>query len=164
MVDIEGKLEWFGKELRERMEDEEIRPGVMACKCRVKPGSFYNYTQGKTFPQLWNLCLIADYLGATVNDLLDYDEPDEDNLVGYECLSMFEDEDEFAMHVHNRVNNAMIDADIDIFELAERTRFARSAIRKWFGFNDKDPDLPRTSDFLQICEAIGTTPSDLLGY
>ena len=163
-MNIERKLSWFGKEVKERIEEEGIKPSTIAYECQVAPGSIYNYTQGKTFPKLWNLSLLADYLGTTVNELLDYDEPDKESMIGYQCLSMFEDEYEFAMHVHNRVNNAMIDAHIDISGLSYKTGFSKSAITKWFGFGDKDPDLPRTPEFLRICEALGTTPSDLLGY
>ena len=164
MVDIEGKLEWFGKELSERMEDEKLSPSLLAYYSRLTPEKLYNYRQGKAFPKLWNLALLASYLGITVNELLDYDEPDDDSLVQYDPFDIFEDEYEFAMHVHNRVSYAMSDAKLDIFELAERTGFTRATIRKWFGFNDKSPELPRTADFLEICDALDCTPSDILGY
>lgn len=164
MVDIDSTLDWFSSELKRRMNYLELWPRDVSYHCKVSSSAMNNYLQGKTFPSPWTLILIADLLETTVNELLDFDEPDEDSLVGYDPFSIFDDEDEFAIHVSNRVKLWMAESDIDIFKLSERTGFTRRTIRRWFGLSDKQPELPRTSDLLKICDALGCTPSDLLGY
>lgn len=164
MVDTEYILNWFSNEMRRRMNELELWPRDVSYHCKVRPSVMNNYLQGKSFPSPWTLVLIADFLETTVNELLDFDEPDEDELVGYDPISIFEDDDEFAAHVSNRVKRWMAELDVDVFELAEKTGFTRRTIRRWFGLSDKQPELPRTSDLLRICDALECTPSDLLGY
>lgn len=144
MVDIDSTLDWFSSELKRRMNYLKLWPRDVSYHCKVSSSSMNNYLQGKTFPSPWTLILIADLLETTVNELLDFDEPDEDSLVGYDPFSIFDDEDEFAIHVSNRVKLWMVESDIDIFKLSERTGFTRRTIRRWFGLSDKQPELPRT--------------------
>ena len=164
MLNIESKLDWFGKELKYHMKEENMMPRDVSYHCKINSNLISNYIQGKTFPKLWVIVLLSDLFEITVNELLDYDEADDDVLVDYDPFSIFEDEDEFAMHVRNRIEQYMISSHISIQELSERTGFTKSTIRRWLGMSDKQPELPRTSDFLRICDALDCTPSDFLGY
>lgn len=164
MVDIEEKRLVFVDELRYAMECEKMRPIDVYNHCRISQNSFSNYLQGKTFPNLWLMVLIADLFGCTVNELLDYDFVDEDELVGYDPFNTFDGEDEFACHVRNRLDNYMTRMNISVNELSEKSGFNTHTIRRWLGVSKKGPELPRTSDFLKLCDALGCTPSDLLGY
>lgn len=158
------KLQWFSDEVKERMRDKEVTIGEMSYHCKIRSALLGNYIQGKTFPNLWALILIADFLETTTNELLDFDEAQEDSLLMYDPFSIFDDEDEFAMHIRNRLENFMVNEHISIAELSEKSGFTRQTIRKWLGMNEKQPELPRTSDFLRVCDALDCTPSDLLGY
>ena len=161
---MDCKLQWFSDEVKERMRDKEVAIGDMSYHCKIRSALLGNYIQGKTFPNLWALILIADFLETTTNELLDFDEAYEDSLLMYDPFSIFDDEDEFAMHVRNRLENFMVNEHISIAELSEKSGFTKQTIRKWLGINEKQPELPRTSDFLRICDALDCTPSDLLGY
>ena len=164
MIDTTVIRQWFSKELRRRMNEEEVKPRDMSYYCRVSPNVLGNYLQGKSFPKPWTLAIIADFLCTTTNELLDFDEADDDSLVKYEVLSIFEDEEEFSMHVRNRIEEQMNKSHIGLEELSEMTGFTVHTIKRWLGCNGKQPELPRTSDLLILCDALDCTPSDLLGY
>lgn len=154
--------EWFAAELRERMEDAELRPYHMAYLCRVKPNSINNYLQGSTLPNLWSLVLMAENLDCTVNDLLGFDEVDDiSRLEPYLASAMFPDENRFAACLSDRIVRYMNRNNLTIDDLGSRTQFNTRTIKRWIGLH---PQLPRTSAFLQICDALDCTPSELLGY
>lgn len=164
MIDVEEIRTWFVQELNERMEDDHLRSRDVARHCQISQDRFNNYLQGRAFPNPFILAIIADFLGCTVNDLLDFDEPDDGMLVGYEPLSMFEDVDEFMTHIRNRLEQYMGEFGISITDLSEKTGFNKRTIKYWLGKLKQQPTLIRTSDLLRICDALDCTPSDLLGY
>ena len=164
LINIEEVRLKFVDELRYAMDCENLRPKDISDYCRISQNNFSNYLQGKSLPNLWVMVLISDLLECTVNELLDYDEADEDELVGYDPFATFEDEEEFTYHVRNRLEQYMVHSGNGVKELSEKTGFNPRTIRRWLGMSKNGPELPRTSDFLVICDALGTTPSDLLGY
>ena len=164
MISLERVKMWFGNELKRLMNEEGSAPRDIARHCEITSNLMNNYVQGNSLPKLWTLVVMADFLGVTVNDLLDFDFAGDENLIKRDPIEMFEDECEFAMHLHNRVYQQMMDSDTTVDDLSEKTGFSKATINRWFGFSDKDPELPRTSDFLSFCDALECTPSDLLGY
>lgn len=161
---MEKTRTWFVRELSERMEDEQVRVNEIAHHCQISRDRINNYLQGRSLPNPLILAKMADFLGCTINDLLDFDEADEDELVGYEPSSMFEDEDEFMIHIRNRLERYMIDSDISIADLSEKSGIDKHTIKYWLCMLKRQPTLIRTSDLLRICDALKCTPSDLLGY
>ena len=164
MIDIDDIRDWFAQELRYKMEDEGMKPSDLARYCEIGPTNVNNYLQGNSFPSPWVLAKMADLFCCTVNDLLDFDEADEDSLVDYDLKAMFEDEEEFTMHIRNRLELCMLDNRINVYDLSEMTGFNPYTLKRWLGKLRSAPTLIRTSDLLKLCDALGCTPSDLLGY
>ena len=164
MIDMEEIRDWFVQELRERMEDEQLRVCDVAYQCRITSNRLNNYLQGRSFPNPFVLSILADLLACSVNDLLGFDELDEDELVGFDPLSTFDDEDEFMVHIRNRLEQSMLSRDVSTKELSEKTGFNQHTIKYWLGKLKHQPSLIRTSDLIRLADALDCTPSDLLGY
>lgn len=164
MISIEDTREWFAKTMREEMDFHELTLSDVSRDCMIDRNKLNNYVQARSLPNPYVLSKLADYFECTVNDLLDFDEPDDDSLLGYDLSYIFEDEDEFVMHIRNRIEQHMLDSRISITDLSERTGFNKHTIKYWLGMLKKQPTLIRTSDLLRICDALDCTPSDLLGY
>lgn len=162
MVNEQSIRDWFKVELRERMEENGLRSYHMAYLCRVKPGNISNYLQGSSLPSLWCLILMCENLGCSVNDLLGYEEPEcLDFFEKYRATELFDNERQYASCLSERIRRYMSERDTTIAELSERSGFNSRTLSRWL--TDR-PQLPRTSDFLQICDALDCTPSELLGY
>lgn len=164
MLDIDEVKDWFIQELPERMEDEGLLIRDVANHCQISQDRMNNYMQGRALPNPYVLAIMADFLNCTVNDLLGYDESDEDELVGFDPTNMFEGEDEFMMHIRNRLEERMLAEDMTAKELAEKSGSNTHTIKYWLGKLKRQPTLIRTSDLLRLVDALNCTPSDLLGY
>lgn len=164
MVSIEETRKWFLKTMQEEMDFRNLTLSDVSRICMISRDKLNNYMQGRSLPNPYILIKLADCFECTVNDLLDFDEPDEDSLLGYDPYDIFEDEDEFILHVRNRIARYMEDSHVSIELLAERTGFNKRTIKYWLCMFKNKPKQIRTSDFLRICDALDCTPSDLLGY
>lgn len=164
MIDIEETREWFAKTLREELEFNDITLTDMSQDCGINRNRLNNYIQGRSFPDPYTLIKLAEYFECTVNDLLDFDEPDDDALLGYDSTDIFEDEDELMMHIRNRLGQCMNESRVSIKELSKKSGFNARTIKYWLCMLNRQPTLIRTSDLLRICDALECTPSDLLGY
>ena len=164
MLDLDYVRNYFAEELRDNIEFEEVALVEIAYRCRIRAELISNYLNGRCLPNPYNLSKLAEYFEVTVNELLGYDYADDDTLVGLDIQYTFYDEDEFAMHIRNRLDAEMRYRNIDIKELAERTGFNPHTIKGWLGKLQKRPSLIRTADLLKICDALDCTPSDILGY
>lgn len=164
MLDIDKNKDWFIQELSERLEDEGLLIRDVANHCQISQDRMNNYMQGRALPNPYVLAIMADFLSCTVNDLLGYYEADEDELVGFDPLRTFEDEDEFMIHIRNRLEERMLAEDMIAKELAEKSGSNTHTIKYWLGKLKRQPHLIRTSDLLRLADALNCTPSDLLGY
>lgn len=164
MLDIDEVKDWFIQELSERIEDEGLLIRDVANHCHISQDRMNNYMQGRALPNPYVLSIIADFLSCTVNDLLGYDEFDDDELVGFDPTTMFEGEDEFMIHIRNRLEERMVEEDMTIKELAEKSSSNSRTIKYWLGKLKRQSPLIRTSDLLRLADALNCTPSDLLGY
>lgn len=164
MLNLEETREWFSKTMRKEIEFRGLTLSDVSRDCMINRNKLNNYIQGRSLPNPYILIRLADYLECTVNDLLDFDEPDDDALLGYDPFDLFEDEDEFMAHIRNRLEQRMLEEHISIANLADKTGFNKHTIKYWLGMLKHRPELPRTSDLLRICDALDCTPSDLLGY
>lgn len=163
MINLEDRRERFAEELRRRMSEEELRVGDIAQYCKIHPNNISNYLQAKSFPNPWILSNIATMLCCTTNDLLDFEEADDDTICEYD-IDSFDGEEEFTMHVRNRLDNVMHAEHISVEDVSIETGFNERTIRQWLGRYRPGPSLMRTSELIQLCEVIGCTPTDLLGY
>lgn len=164
MISIEETREWLAKTLREELEFHGLTLSDVSRDCMLNRNKLNNYIQGRSLANPYILIKLADYFECTVNDLLDFDEPDDDALLGYDPSDIFEDEDEFMMHIRNRMEQRMLEEHVSIKDLSEKTGFNKHTIKYWLGMLKHRPTLIRTSDLLCICDALDCTPSDLLGY
>lgn len=162
MTNEQSIKDWFVAEVRERMDDLGLRPYHMAYFCRMNHNSIHTYLHGASLPNLWVLVLMAEHLDCCVNDLLGFDEVDDPGVFEmYKASTLFYDEKQFAGCFADRIQRYMHNRDITIEELSRRSDISVTTIKRWLS---KYPRLPRTSDFLRICDALDCTPSELLGY
>jgi DNA-binding Xre family transcriptional regulator len=152
--------EWFSIEVRERMEELNLRPYHMAYFCQFKQNSIYQYLNGTIIPDPWRLVLMAEVLECSVNDLLGFDN-DDVRFEKYQASAMFLDDRQFAFCVSDRLERYLRRVDISLGRLSELTGITITTIKRWFGMR---PSLLRTNQLLHICEALNCTPSELLGY
>ena len=163
MIDEKKIRSWYAAEVKERMEDAGLEPYRIAYLCQVKHDYVYGYLQGKPFPKLWNLILLAECLDCSVNDLLGYDEIDDVDV--YERLlasRTYIDETDFAEHFSKRFARIMDEQCILAEDLHKRTGISLAAIEHWLG--EEPVALPTVLNLLRICDALDCTPTDLLGY
>lgn len=164
MISIEETRVWFAQTMREQMDFHDVSLSDVSRDCLINRNKLNNYVQGRSLPNPYILIKLANYFECTVNEMLDFDEPDDDSLLGYDPFDIFEDEEEFMAHIRNRIERYMLDIHMSIKELSEKTGFNTHTIKYWLGMLKRRPSFIRTSDFLRICDALDCTPSDLLGY
>ena len=151
----------FSTELNKRMEDKGVTYRQVALASRVTRGSMVHYKSGNSFPELYTLVLMADYLDCSVDDLLGHHSgyilPDREISI----QNRFADEDEFADYVRTRLFDYMKLKHMDAEELARLTAISAKTIEMYLSVHRW---VPRVPELLQICESLECTPSELLGY
>lgn len=163
MIDEKGIRKWYAEEVKERMEDAGLQPYRIAYLCRVKHENIYGYLQGKPFPKVWNLILLAECLDCSVNDLLGYDEVGDITVYErYLASKTYLDELEYAEHFSKRLLRNMEEQSLLPEQIHKRTGITLSTIEQWI--SEKPPALPSVMNLLRLADALDCTPSDLLGY
>lgn len=151
--------EWFAIELRERMTDEKVKAAELCKFCDITRSAMRQYIYGYSFPDPWRMVLIAERLSCSVNDLLGYDEFEDE--FARSASKTFPGENHFAEHLAIRIVRRMEYLGYTHEGLSNKTGIGQDTIERYL---DRWPELPRTDKFLQICEALNCTPSELLGY
>lgn len=146
--------ECFAERLRKGADEHDLRLWYVAYYADTSEAFLRSCLKLKKLPRLDSLILIAELFQCTVNELL-----------GYKIVDVAPRTELF---------NQGIDAKhvVDYFmrELSKRGFELNN-----FQFNEYDMDaefrrcirthrFPSTDAFLQICDALDCTPSDLLGY
>lgn len=152
---------WFAAEVKDRMEDLGLRPYHLPPLCHFKHEYLSGYLHGTSLPNLWSIVLMAEHLDCSVDDLLGFEEYDDIVYEPYLASQMFSDKEGFAMCVSDRLKRFMRNRGTNIDEVSKKTGVSISTIKKWTASR---PTLPRTWDFLSFCDALGCSPSELLGY
>lgn len=163
MIDIREVCEIFAEELKERMDDVGLRPYHLLSLCKFDDENLQPYLEGKKLPGLYNLVLLAEHLECTVNELLGYPEFGDASL--YErflASDMYFTESQYARCLADRVRHYLDSGCMSFTDLEKHSGFKAPTIRRWF--SSTKPHLPTTAKFLQLCETINCTPSELLGY
>ena len=164
MVDVRDVQIRFGAELNRRMDLKGISYRQLAYKSRVTKGSMIHYKSRNSFPEVWNLILIADCLDCSVDELLDYDEPNttpEWRAKRIPAIEKFYTEDEFADYFRERLIKFMKKKHMDLDELAQRSDISARTIDMYLSVHRW---VPQTPNLLRLADALDCTPSDLLGY
>lgn len=160
---LECIRKWFAAELKDRMDENKFRPYHLMTLCKMTETEILECLEGTTLPGLYSLVMMADRLECTVDDLLGYDEPDEPDVYErYAASSMFFTESQYAVCLADRARQYLENRFMCVSDLAKKLELTPSACQRWF--SRTRPHLPSTARFLQICEALDCTPSELLGY
>lgn len=146
--------EHFAKYVSRELNEREIHPWYLAHYSDASERVIGASLKMKKLPRIDSLILIAELFECTINDLL-----------GFKAVDV---------QTRDTFFNPGIDskrvADYFTNQITER-----GFIIDDFRFNEPDMDvelkrcirfrrLPNTDAFLQICEALDCTPSELLGY
>lgn len=154
---------WFATELRDRMDEMQLRPYHIAFLYKIDESDVRSWLKGASFPGLFNLIMLADRFECTVNDLLGFEEIEETEVYErYTASSMFFAEYQYAVCLADRMRRYLENQNISFPDLADKTGFTATTLRRWFA--KTHPCLPSTEKFLHICSALDCTPSELLGY
>ena len=130
MIDEEKVKEWFATEVKERMEELDLRPYHMEYFCHIKHGCIYSYLRGANLPNLWSLVLMAERLDCSVNDLLGFEDPESYNVFEiYEASKMFGDINGYARCFADRLRRHLINRDMTVDDLSSLTGNAVTTIR-----------------------------------
>lgn len=163
MTDIDGVREWFAGEVKERMEDLGLKPYNVAGICKMDYKNFYSYLRGTSFPKLWNLILIAECLNCSTNDLLGYDDVEDiDVYEKFLASETYTDESDYAVRFGRRFFRVMNEMNTTSEEIHELTGISVQTIDSWIGKSSET--LPSVIQVIRLCDALETTPADLLGY
>lgn len=163
MIDIKEVCEIFAEELNERMDEVGLRPHHLLSLCKFDDDNLQPYLKGKKLPGLFTLVLLAEHLECTANELLGYTEfNDTSTYERFLASEMYFTESQYAQCLADRVQHYMRSTSMSFADLEKHSGFKAPTIRRWF--SSTKPHLPTTAKFLQLCESINCTPSELLGY
>lgn len=160
MVDEYRVLETFSRKLKDKMAKENVTQAYMMDYCEISKQPLNSYVHGRSFPNPWNLVLIAECLGCRVNYLLGYKE--NSRPARHAASTRFADQKEYTKFVSARLVKQMEAKGITPEELAEHTGASLKNVKFWLGH--KRTTLPRMVNILEIADLLGCTPSDILGY
>lgn len=160
MVNIRDAKITFAEELNERMRENGVTYRQTALAVGVTKGAFIHYKSGNSFPELFTLIRISNYLNCSVDSLLGYRSD------GKLCLSTdttgdFSNEDEFKDYFRSRLIAMMEHAGMNANDLSRKSLVSTKYIEMYLSVHRWIPQVP---DLLRICDALDCTPSDLLGY
>jgi DNA-binding Xre family transcriptional regulator len=163
MDKLESINKWLAAEVNDRMEDMELRPHHLQRLCGMTDGEIDRCLAGTGFPKLFSLILMAERLECTVNDLLGYEEVEDVNIYErYTASTLYFKDNQYAACLSDRMRLYMKYNNISFHEIADKTGFNVENVRHWFA--KTHAQLPPTKKFITICEALGCTPTELLGY
>lgn len=163
MINKDEIMKTFGERFTQYMVDHELRDIDMARLLNMSSMNIPAYKNGARLPNPWYLVLIAEKFDCSVNDLLGYDNCYARHEFRRESATKrFSSNNRYEIYFRDRLIELMRDRNIDAFELAMLVNKTEATVRNvWLG---KRPIIPTIYNFLEICDALNCTPSDLLGY
>lgn len=141
------------------MNVENERVQDVSYYCEIDREILCRYRDKGQFPNPWQLVLIADHFGCSVNELLGFDQSKSTNM--HRATDVFPGENHFAEYLSNEITQRMNEINMTIEDLTYKIKSSRDTVERWF---DRWPTLPKTTYLLRICDALNYTPTDLLGY
>lgn len=163
MINKDKIMRTFGERFKQYMFDRSLRDVDMARLLNMSSMNMPAYKNGTRLPNPWYLVLIAEKFDCTVNDLLGYNSHRISNCLEIEPASKkFSSINRYEIYFKNRLADTMKLRGISISELASLVDKTEGTIRNvWLG---NCPVIPNVYSFLDVCDALDCTPSDLLGY
>ena len=162
MVDTKLILQWFSRELIERMEEKGITYRQLAFGSRTMPHNIMDYMQAKNFPNPWTLVLMAEQLGCSVDELLGYEDSGFVRSHKKESLfSKYPSEDSFTPYLRDCMVKQMKDEKMTAETLSQLSGVNLQTINRYLCVHSGIPQMP---NLLRICDALRCTPSELIGY
>ena len=161
MVNSKSILITFSEVLRTKMADFNLSNRRLAIGSRVTSEKISGYRNAVCFPKIWTLVLIADYLECSVDELLGYSNFGHHNAYGKCASDVFQNEDVFADYFRNRLLSTMNVKGMTSYELSLKSRCSENTINMYLSVHRWTPQVPV---FLNLCDALECTPSELLGY
>ena len=163
MEDTKLVLEEFRKELNYRLEEKGVSYKQAALSTRVTNSEMLKYLQGRSFPELWSIVLIADYLECSVNELFGYPKTSCFRAVDRDSVATIEfpNRDIFDDYFRDRLRMFMAYLEVSVAELSDRSGITEETIKMYLSVHRW---VPRVTELLKLCDALNITPSDLLGY
>ena len=161
MVNSKSILITFSEVLRTKMADFNLSNRRLAIGSRVTSEKISGYRNAGCFPKLWTLVLIADYLECSVDELLGYSNFGHHNAYEKCASDVFQNEDVFADYFRNRLLSTMNVKGMTSYELSLKSRCSENTINMYLSVHRWTPQVPV---FLNLCDALECTPSELLGY
>ena len=171
MVNSKNVLIIFSEILRTKMVEFNLSNRKLAIASRVTSEKISSYRTESCFPKLWTLVLIADFLECSVDELLGYSICRHSNYGhsnyghsnAYEkyASDVFPNEDVFADYFRNRLLSMMNVKGMTSYELSLKSGCSENTIDMYLSVHRWTPQVPV---FLNLCDALECTPSELLGY
>lgn len=161
MIDTKIILNRFKEELNKRMLERGDKYKQVALFTRTSNHEMLEYLQGDSFPEIWSLVLIADYLGCSVDEMLGYSNSHATDCKKIPASNVFYSRNIFADYFREHLIKRMSDKHIDVNELAALSGITKTRIEMYVSVHRWVPSVPY---FLRICDALDCTPTDLLGY
>ena len=163
MIDTRNVLMDFTNELRSRIEYNGLTYRQVAFEARITRTKMNEYKFGRTFPELWNLLLIADCLDCSIDELLGYSKTGFAELRNSKVrvINVMPNNDVFADFFRMRLERYMQNNRITVADLSKRSGFKESTLEMYLSVHRW---VPRTADFIKLCDSLDCTPSNILGY
>ena len=163
MSDIITIRKWFASEVKDRMDEMDLRPDHLLSLCNINERDIQSCLNGTVLPSLYSLVLLSDHLDCTVNDLLGFEEIEEVEVYEqYSASDIFFNELQYAVLLGERVRRYLDGRCVTMVDLAKKAGITAPNLRYWF--SKTKPHLPTTENLIRICDALKCTPSELLGY
>ena len=161
MVNNKSVLVTFSEALRTKMAEFNLSNRRLAIASRVTSEKISSYRTEECFPKLWTLILIADFLECSVDELLGYSSFEHTDTYRKYASDVFQNEDVFADYFRNRMLSMMGIKGMTSHELSLKSGCSENTINMYLSVHRWTPQVPV---FLNLCDALECTPSELLGY
>ena len=161
MVNSKNVLITFSEILRTKMAEFNLSNRKLAIASRVTSEKISSYRTESCFPKLWTLVLIADFLECSVDELLGYSSFEHADTYRKYASEVFPNEDVFADYFRNRMLSMMGIKGMTSHELSLKSGCSENTISMYLSVHRWTPQVPV---FLNLCDALECTPSELLGY
>ena len=151
---------YLSEELNTRMKSLGLKKWYVAYYCEIGESNLAECIRGERLPNPWQLILMAEVFGCTVNDLLGHryfrkeDKPAPKSI----CMG----KQRLAEEMWDRIRLEIERQNLNIDELADSIYVKKLTFLDWL--KPGNTSYPKTITLLGICRFLNCTPSDLLGY
>lgn len=153
---------YFAEELSRRMQERGLKKWYVAYYCEISEFTLNKCLCGERWPNPWQLILMGELMGCSVNSLLGFRCCKNYSTVSENASSIPQAEMKIAGNFWKRVITRMNEINITNYDLANRMKISIYTVNNWL--RKSNSIFPKTSQLILIADALECTPSDLLGY